>query len=173
MQSLQQTPFLTEEARQSKRRHRNGHGSLTTIVIGRGQRCEVLNAPWTLPWRKGHAAATHLGLCNRLWAPYIFATSRQPAFLHLPTLNTVLTPIGNPPATLINSQEYQITLLRSVPIIKRPQVTPTILLHGLHRLRPPSFPSRSGSSINRSQFRRLVDVKNSPTPDRCRRTPFL
>jgi hypothetical protein len=149
VQSLHRTPFLTKEARQSKRRHRNNrrvppiarctahrkhvrgccikntrkrHGSLTTI-IGRGQRCEVLNASRALPWRKGHAAATHLGLCNRI-VYTVFATSSQLAFLHLPTLNTVLTPIGNSPAALINSQEYQITLLRSVPVIKRPQSHP-------------------------------------------------
>ena len=119
MQSLQRTSFLTEEARQSRRCHRNNrrvppiarctvhkscikntrkrHGSLTTI-IGRGQRCEALNASRALPWRKGHAAVTHLGLCNRLWASYIFATSRQLAFLHPPTLKSPLEshPLHNP-----------------------------------------------------------------------------
>ena len=107
---------------------RKRHGSLTTI-IGRGQRCEVLNASRALPWRKGAAAATHLGLCNRLWASYISATSRHLGFLHPPA-------IGNSPAALINQPCSEVC----------PSSThPTLLLHGLHR--PPSFPSPPGSSV--------------------------
>ena len=87
------------------------HGSLTTIIDG--------------------ANVVRIVNVERLHGHVIrgsFATSKQLVFLHPPALNTALTPIGNSPAALINSQEYQITLLTRVPVtgIKSPYHTPAL-----------------------------------------------
>ena len=49
------------------------------------------NRAWLTLWglegtTVAEGAATHLGWCNRLWASYIFATSRHLCFLQPPTL---------------------------------------------------------------------------------------